>query len=183
MTRGAFVFLATFGLVAPAAADGPFANKGLKLYPKSEARYIKQFAGPTISPCGPCFGYYRTQWRSWGEACNEPQPVDPGPQKYVPPPEPVPEPEKLGTPAVPKIDAGPKPPEKKEPPVLQPDKKEPLPEKKDPPKLDIPMPKAEVPQVNTTVVVPVVKLAEPAVPAAPAPPPVPLPTVIVPIGR
>lgn len=48
-----------------------------KIYPVLENRYIKQFSGPTISPCGPCFGFHKTQWRSWADACNEPQEAAP----------------------------------------------------------------------------------------------------------
>ncbi|QEL17223.1 hypothetical protein [Limnoglobus roseus] len=203
MIRGTFVFLAAAALGVPVqAGDGVF-GKGLKIYPKSEAHYIKQFSGPTISPCGPCFGYNRTQWRSWGEACNEPQPVDPGPVKYAPPAEEaIPEPEKKGTPATPKIETGPKATEKKDPPVI-------APEKKEPPKVDAPKPpdvKPEVPKIelpkppeakpglepkteNTSIVLPLPSVPTPLpVPPAPAPLPVPavvplpLPTVIVPIS-
>lgn len=48
-----------------------------KIYPVLENRYIKQFTGPTISPCGPCFGFHKTQWRSWADACGEPHEAAP----------------------------------------------------------------------------------------------------------
>ena len=48
-----------------------------KIYPVLENRYIKQFSGPTISPCGPCFGFHKTQWRSWADACGEPHEAAP----------------------------------------------------------------------------------------------------------
>lgn len=48
-----------------------------RIYPVFENRYIKQFTAPTISPCGPCFGFHKTQWRSWADACGEPQEAAP----------------------------------------------------------------------------------------------------------
>jgi len=48
-----------------------------KIYPVLENRYIKQFTGPTISPCGLCFGFHKTQWRSWADACGEPHEAAP----------------------------------------------------------------------------------------------------------
>lgn len=41
------------------------------IYPKSESLYIKRFTMPQVN-CGACFGYYPTNWRSWAEACNQP---------------------------------------------------------------------------------------------------------------
>lgn len=41
---------------------------GLKQYPMSDKRYIRQFCGPTINP-GSCFGHYKTQWTRWNDAC------------------------------------------------------------------------------------------------------------------
>lgn len=48
-----------------------------KLYPVLDNRYFKQFSGPTISPCGPCYGFHKTQWRSWADACGEAQEAAP----------------------------------------------------------------------------------------------------------
>jgi hypothetical protein len=42
-----------------------------RIYPKSEACYIRQFCGPQINP-NACFGYFPTQWRSWDAACGTP---------------------------------------------------------------------------------------------------------------
>ncbi len=42
------------------------------IYPKAESLYIKRFTTPQVH-CGTCFGYYKTAWRSWSEACNEPE--------------------------------------------------------------------------------------------------------------
>lgn len=41
---------------------------GLKQYPLSEKRYIRQFCGPTICPGG-CFGHFKPQWTRWTDAC------------------------------------------------------------------------------------------------------------------
>ncbi len=41
---------------------------GLRQYPFSDKRYIRQFCHPTICP-GSCFGYFKTQWTPWGQAC------------------------------------------------------------------------------------------------------------------
>ena len=49
----------------PATGCGHF---GLVIYPRCEYRYIKQFCSPTIAP-GSCFGYFRTNWTPWQEAC------------------------------------------------------------------------------------------------------------------
>jgi hypothetical protein len=45
-------------------------HNGLTQYPLSEKRYIKQFCNPTIAP-GSCFGYHKTQWTAWGDACPQ----------------------------------------------------------------------------------------------------------------
>ena len=82
------VALATLALMAassaPAVADEIptlFGHKTKsvppRIYPVLENRYIKQFTGPTISQCGPCFGFHKTQWRSWADACGEPQEATP----------------------------------------------------------------------------------------------------------
>lgn len=42
-----------------------------KIYPLSDAHYIKQFCGPQICP-GACFGYFPNTWRSWDAACGTP---------------------------------------------------------------------------------------------------------------
>jgi hypothetical protein len=39
--------------------------------PRFEHFYIKRYPQPQIN-CGACFGYYKPQWKSWAEACNEP---------------------------------------------------------------------------------------------------------------
>ena len=41
---------------------------GMKQYPLSELRYIKQFCGPHVVP-GSCFGYFKPQITPWGQAC------------------------------------------------------------------------------------------------------------------
>ena len=41
---------------------------GLKIYPLSDQRYIKQFCHPTICP-GSCFGVFKQQWNRWDAAC------------------------------------------------------------------------------------------------------------------
>jgi hypothetical protein len=79
--------LATTSLVAPRASaqnccggsgSGPRCGNsasgclagllGIKQYPLSDARYIRQFCGPHIAP-GSCFGYFKPQITAWGEAC------------------------------------------------------------------------------------------------------------------
>lgn len=67
------------------------------VYPLSERRYIKQFAHPTIAP-GSCFGYFKTQWTSWPEACPG-WPADPlNPSIYAPRvPQPASQPESTPT--------------------------------------------------------------------------------------
>lgn len=151
-----------------------------KTYPISEHRYIKQFAGPTVS-CGACFGYYHTQWRPWAEACNEPVPADLGPVKPGTPVEPVPALEKA----------------KEQPPVPKPTDKLPMPMPPVPPvekkKLNVappvpaqlasrqsvpavvtpPLAVPAVPEVKPVVTVPIVTV--PAVPVSNAP------TIIVPL--
>jgi hypothetical protein len=47
-----------------------------RIYPKSEACYIRQFCGPQLSP-NACFGYFPTQWRTWDAACGIPVPAAP----------------------------------------------------------------------------------------------------------
>lgn len=68
------------------------------VYPLSERRYIKQFGHPTIAP-GSCFGYFKTQWTSWPEACPG-WPVDPISQSIYAPrvPQPAPQPPEPATP-------------------------------------------------------------------------------------
>lgn len=41
---------------------------GLKIYPRMESRYIRQFCGPHICP-GSCFGYFKPKITRWNEAC------------------------------------------------------------------------------------------------------------------
>jgi len=72
------------------------------VYPKAESLYLKRFTQPQIN-CGACFGYYKTQWRSWSEACGEPETVYTSPSAAKPV-EKVPEPKS----ADPKV-ADPKP--------------------------------------------------------------------------
>jgi hypothetical protein len=67
-------------------SGGLFAKKdcpGRHANPVFDSRYIKKYCGPTVN-CESCFGFYRTQWRSWAEACNEPEPETPGPVVYPP---------------------------------------------------------------------------------------------------
>jgi hypothetical protein len=57
------------GLVGPRSGwRGPYGPFGLKIYPLFERRYITQFPCPTVAP-GTCFGYRKTQWTRWDEAC------------------------------------------------------------------------------------------------------------------
>lgn len=193
VSRLALGALAAAYLAAPASAadkplrtllgGSPAAAKAPKTYPLAESRYIKQFAGPSIS-CGACFGYYHTQWRTWGEACNEPQPVDPGPQKMIEPVEPVPVtvPE-IEKPAVPKSE---KP---KEPaPAPMPMPKEKLPDPKPPekkkvqamPSIPAPLPAVQSPASNPIqIAIPAAPQLVPALPAIPTPS---IPTIIVPLS-
>ena len=41
---------------------------GLKAFPFSDERYIRQFCGPYVS-AGSCFGYFKPQITPWGAAC------------------------------------------------------------------------------------------------------------------
>ncbi|MGL6075092.1 MAG: hypothetical protein ACRC8S_13110 [Fimbriiglobus sp.] len=61
---------------------------GLKLYPRSELHYIKQFCGPHIVP-GSCFGYFKPQITPWGQACPMygdavAEAMNSGPRTYTP---------------------------------------------------------------------------------------------------
>jgi hypothetical protein len=169
---------------------GEKAPKAAKPYPLSEHKYIKQYPGPTIA-CGSCFGYFPTQWRSWSEACNEPQVVDAGPHRIEAPVEsskPMPTPEKpREQPPVPKPAEKPaeKPPEPKPPELKKPEPKQP--DAKPgrnvalPPLIPAPNPVVVMPPVPVgieVVVPPVPKL----IPTIPAEPKTPVPTVIVPLG-
>jgi len=63
-TSGCGPRIANSCLARPAGC-GPH---GMKQYPLSEWRYIKQFCGPHITPES-CFGYYKPQITRWTEAC------------------------------------------------------------------------------------------------------------------
>ena len=191
VSRLALGALAAAYLAAPApAADkplrslfGPPAPKAPRTYPLAESRYIKQFAGPTIS-CGACFGYYHTQWKPWAEACNEPGPVEAGPPMYDVPVEPVPELEK---PAVPKV-------EKPKEPAPVPMSKEKLPEPKPPErkkKVDstpsIPLPALQPAttnaiQISIPAAPPLVLPQAKPIPVLPVEPMPAIPTIIVPLN-
>ena len=41
---------------------------GMKAFPFSDERYIRQFCGPHVA-AGSCFGYFKPQITPWGEAC------------------------------------------------------------------------------------------------------------------
>ena len=41
---------------------------GLKAFPFSDERYIRQFCGPHVA-AGSCFGYFKPQITPWGAAC------------------------------------------------------------------------------------------------------------------
>ena len=41
---------------------------GMKAFPFSDERYIRQFCGPHVNS-GSCFGYYKPQITPWGAAC------------------------------------------------------------------------------------------------------------------
>jgi hypothetical protein len=77
----------------------------MKINPKFEYFYIKHYPQPHIN-CGTCFGYYKTQWKSWGEACGQPEEViitDPGApvsgsKEAAPAPKPATEPTPAPTP-------------------------------------------------------------------------------------
>lgn len=190
--------LAAAYLAVPApAADKPIrtllgvtppAPKAPKAYPLAENRYIKQFAGPSIS-CGACFGFYHTQWRSWEEACNEPRPAESGPLKSEVPVEPVVEVEK---PVAPKVE---KPKEPAPAPVPVPKTKEKLPEPKPAekkkvealPVIPVPLPALQPAAINAVQIA--IPVAPPIVPPPAKPIPVltndpmpTLPTIIVPLN-
>lgn len=166
-----------FGPVAPAP-------KPAKPYPMAENRYIKQFAGPTLS-CGACFGYYPTQWRPWGEACGEPQviesvlptdkPMAPAAPALEKPREQPPAP----MPSVPKLNV----PEKPAPEKPAPEKPAPV-SPTDPGKTSVsPLPVIPSPLPATPP-----QLALPTIPTATAIPELPvesapaIPTIIVPLN-
>jgi hypothetical protein len=71
-----------------------------RIYPKSEACYIRQFCGPQLSP-NACFGYFPTQWRTWDAACGTPVPAVPVPGPTGDKREPAPMP---AVPAIPSPD-------------------------------------------------------------------------------
>lgn len=148
----------------------PCSTCGLRMYPFSDKRYIRQFCYPTINP-GSCFGHYKTQWTPWGAACPGwgggealnygPAPVagssgilgaEPDPTKVNPPVEPKPM-----TPMLP----GPKP--------VTPEPKPVIPEPKTPPVK--PLPEAPAPKPIVPEPKPVVPAPKPVVPADPLPVP------------
>jgi hypothetical protein len=178
---------------AASAADKPLRDlfagsktpKAPHPYPLSDRHYIKQFAAPTIG-CGSCFGYHATQWRSWAEACHEPQIVEPGPQRVEAPVEPVP--------AVPPIEKprekppAPKQAKPMEPAKPAPKKAEPKPNKKVELPTLIPAPAPVI--VMSPMPFSVPTKAEIVVPSIPVAKPIPmlneapatvLPTIIVPL--
>ena len=55
---------------------------GLKQSPLLEKRYIRQFCRPTIAPDS-CFGYHKTQWSAWTQACPNWGPDLPHPGPYM----------------------------------------------------------------------------------------------------
>lgn len=61
-------------VLAGSAAARDHKQPKYPIYPKSESLYIKRFTMPQVN-CGACFGYYPTTWRSWAEACNQPEVV------------------------------------------------------------------------------------------------------------
>src|SRR5262245_17656984 len=91
MTRTAFFALMTGAIAAgAAAATDPCPNGCVRshltgcqrekepkptcdsrIYPCSDAKYIRQFCGPQVCP-NACFGYFPTQWRTWDAACGTP---------------------------------------------------------------------------------------------------------------
>ncbi|OWK47521.1 hypothetical protein [Fimbriiglobus ruber] len=62
---------------------------GLRLNPRFESRYIRQFCQPTICPSS-CFGHFRTQWTRWPQACPNWQDADTVGTDYTPPSPPQP---------------------------------------------------------------------------------------------
>jgi hypothetical protein len=167
----ALTLSATAGDKGPRYVLGP--SKLPKSYPIFEHKFIKGIPGPTVS-CngGSCFGYHHTQWRSWAEACNEPQSVivDAGsPATTMPPATPMPPAANGNGNGTPKAE-----PKKADPPKAEQPKKEntsiPLPA---PQKLPAP---AAKPVTNFEIVIPA-----PAVPANVVKPTGFAPTLIVPV--
>jgi hypothetical protein len=87
LAAGAFAALAGTAVANDKGAAG-------RSYPTFEKQYIKRYTHPQIN-CGACFGYYPTQWKSFNEACGQPDLV------YGAAPAEVKKPETAPTPKVP----------------------------------------------------------------------------------
>jgi hypothetical protein len=95
LAAGVFALATVNAFADDRCADRP------RIYPKFENRYIKSFPKPHIN-CGACFGYYPTQWRSWAEACGQPEvEYSAAPQQEVKPVAPPKAPEVAPQPKVP----------------------------------------------------------------------------------